>query len=188
MLEDVETHPATPDRWDDLADIFSGKGDPGRCWCAYWYLSAKACKAGWGNHRDVLESRVRGGRRPGVIAYVEGAPAGWAGVAPRAEFDRLARNRQALAAIDDRPVWSLNCLVVRREFRKRGLMRPLIRGAVRFALAEGAPAVEAYPVDYSEKPLVWDLYRGTIPALTDEGFVEVARRSPRQPIFRYWPG
>ncbi|MEM0990548.1 MAG: GNAT family N-acetyltransferase [Pseudomonadota bacterium] len=187
MRENVDVLPATPERWDDLTEIFTGRGDPGKCWCAYWYLSAKDFKAGWGNHQAVLEDRVRDGVEPGVIAYLEGDPAAWASVAPRTEFDRLVRNKQALAVVDDRPVWSLNCLVVRRDFRGRGLMRPLIRGAVAFAVAKGAPCVEAYPVDYNGKPLVWDLYRGTIPALTDVGFVEVARRSPRQPIFRYWP-
>lgn len=189
MLEQIEIHPATPDRWSDIEDVFAGKGDQGKCWCAYWYASAKAFKANWGAaNKPVLEDRVRDGAEPGVLAYLDGDPAGWAGVAPRSAFDRLVRNRQNLAPVDERPVWSLNCLVVRRAFRKQGLMRPLIRGAVDFALSRGAIAVEAYPVDTGEeKRLVWDLWLGTIAAYEDCGFVEVARRGPRQRIMRYWP-
>ena len=189
MLEEIEIHPATPERWSDIEDVFAGKGDQGRCWCAYWYLSAKERKANWGEaNKPVLRDRVRDGREPGVLAYVGGDPAGWAGVAPRSEFDRLVRNKKMLAPVDERPVWSLNCLVIRREFRKQGLMRPLIRGAVEFALSKGAIAVESYPVDTGEaKKMVWDLYLGTIPAYEDCGFVEVARRGPRQRIMRYWP-
>ena len=189
MHETIEIHPATPDRWDDAAEVFAGRGDPAKCWCAYWYATARDYKDGWGDgNRHVLESRVRAGAEPGVLAYADGVPAGWAGVAPRAAFDRLVRNRKSLAAVDDRPVWSLNCLVVRREFRRQGLMRPLIRGAVAFALAKGAIAVEAYPVDADRKLNSYDLFLGTLAAYQDEGFVEVARHAPTRPILRYWPG
>ena len=187
MLDDITTHPATPDRWADIETVFSGRGDPGKCWCAYWVLANKDFKAGWGpGNKVVLKERVEAGPPPGVIAYVEGLPAGWAGIGPRATFDRLRRSR-SIAPVDDRPVWSLNCLVVHRDFRRRGLMRPLIRGAVEFALSQGAPAVEAYPIDSEAKPTVWDLFLGTIAAYQDEGFVEVARHVPRRPIMRYWP-
>lgn len=188
MREDVDIHPATPDRWPALVEVFSGRGDPGKCWCAFWTEPRKSFRAGWGEaNRDVLERRVRSDRPPGVLAYVDGEPAGWAGVAPRTEFDRLLRNSGKLAPVDDRPVWSLNCLVVRRDFRKQGLMRPLIRGAVDFALGHGAPAVEAYPVDTPAKKTAWDLFLGTIEAYRECGFVEVDRRGPRQVIMRYWP-
>jgi len=187
MLDDIEIHPAAPDRWPDLESIFAGRGDPGKCWCAYWYLSNKAFRAGWGEaNKPVLEDRVKGGVEPGVLAYVAGEPAGWAGIAPRSEFDRLVRSK-ALGPVDDRPVWALNCLVVRRQFRRRGLMRPLIRGAVAHAVTHGAIAVEAYPVDSGAKPTAWDLFLGTMTAYREEGFVEVARRLERRPILRYWP-
>ncbi len=188
MLEDVDIHPATPDRWPDLEDIFSGKGDPGKCWCAYWCASAKDFKAGWGpNNKPVLKTRVTDGIEPGVIAYFSGEPAGWAGIAPRSAFDRLVRNKASLKAVDDRPVWSLNCLVVRREFRRQGLMRALIRGAVEFAQSKGAIAVEAYPIDSKRKLLSYDLFLGTKTAYEDTGFVEVARHTSTRPIMRYWP-
>lgn len=187
MLDEIAIHPATPDRWTDLEDVFAGKGDAGKCWCAFWYLPNKEYRAEWGQHKPFMEAKIREGAVPGVIAYVSGEPAGWAGIAPRSTFDRLVRNKKTLAAIDDRPVWSLNCLVVRREFRKRGLMRPLIRGAVEFGLTNGAIAIEAYPVVTQNKRNHWDLFLGTIAAYEDCGFVEVASRGPRQRIMRYWP-
>lgn len=188
MMDDLEIHPASPDRWGDLEEIFAGKGDPGKCWCAYWYASAKEFKTGWGEaNKPALADRVQSGTEPGVIAYVAGDPAGWAGIAPRSAFDRLVRNKASLAAVDQRPVWSLTCLVVRREFRRQGLMRPLIRGAVAFALSKGAVAVEAYPIDADRKLMSYDLFLGTLAAYEEAGFVEVARHAPTRPIMRYWP-
>lgn len=188
MRDDLEIHPATSDRWSDIETVFDGPGDPAKCWCAFWYASNKAFRDGWGDgNRHVLQDRVEGGLEPGVLAYIDGLPAGWAGVAPRSAFDRLVRNKQSLRAVDDRPVWSLNCLVVRREYRKQGLMRALIEGATNFALAKGAIAVEAYPVESDRKLTHYDLFYGSLAAYQDLGYVEVARHTATRPILRYWP-
>jgi hypothetical protein len=66
-------------------------------------------------------------------------------------------------------------------------MRPLIRGALDFALSKGAIAVEAYPVDAARKMTSYDLFLGTVQAYHDIGFVEVARHTPTRPVLRYWP-
>ena len=49
--------------------------------------------------------------------------------------------------VDDVPVWSIICVVVRGGHRKQGVTRHLVEGAVAYAASQGAPAVEAYPVD-----------------------------------------
>jgi GNAT superfamily N-acetyltransferase len=49
--------------------------------------------------------------------------------------------------VDDVPVWSIICVVVRGGHRGKGVTSHLIEGAVHYAAARGAPAVEAYPVD-----------------------------------------
>jgi GNAT superfamily N-acetyltransferase len=52
-----------------------------------------------------------------------------------------------LLPVDDVPVWSIVCLVVRAGHRKQGVTGHLIEGAVAYAASRRAPAVEAYPVD-----------------------------------------
>ena len=123
------------------------------------------------------------GEEPGIIAYVGGEPAAWVSVAPRTEFDRLRRSRN-FAAIDDTPVWAVNCFVVAKPFRRHELMAVLARAAADFAFGKGAPGVEAYPIEPSGKSGAGDLYMGTVGALTKAGFEEVARPLPRRPIMR----
>jgi hypothetical protein len=184
---EVTIRPATPDRWPDVEAVFRGCADASRCWCAYWYLPNREFKAGWGQgNRHVLHGRVAAGLEPGVLAYAGETPAGWAGIAPRGEFDRLRRSKP-LAPVDERPAWALNCFVVTKQFRRQGLMRPLIRGAVAHAVAHGATTIEAYPVD-SGKPSSWDLFLGSPAAFREAGFTEVARRLPRRPILRWEAG
>ena len=83
---------------------------------------------------------------PGVLAYLDGDVVGWAGVAPRSELHPIENSRK-IPHIDDLPVWSIWCIRVRPGFRKRGITHALIDGAIDYARASGAPAVESYPVD-----------------------------------------
>lgn len=35
MIE-LEVHPATPSRWEDLAVVIGGSAVANKCWCAFW--------------------------------------------------------------------------------------------------------------------------------------------------------
>ena len=177
-------HAATPDRWADVDALFASCGDARQCWCAFWYRSHKAFRAGKGDdNRRFLEAMIREGRTPGVIAYRNGAVVGWCGIAPRTAQDRLGRSR-VLAPVDDVDVWSITCFVIARPQRRKGLMRPLIEAAVAHAAAAGATMIEAYPLDAQRKIYSGEIFVGTIAAFRDCGFLEVARRSPTRPIMR----
>jgi len=176
--------PVTPERWPDLVAVMNGCSYGRKCWCAYWYLPNKDFKAGWGEkNRAVLETLVREGKEPGLIAYMDGVPAAWVSVAPRDNFDRLNRSRH-FAPTDDLPVWAINCFVVAKRFQRQGLMRKLIEAAAAFAFAKGAPGVEGYPIAASGAWAASELYHGSIGAFADAGFSEAARPLPRRRIMR----
>jgi GNAT superfamily N-acetyltransferase len=86
--------------------------------------------------------------------------------------------------VDDQPVWSINCFFIDRHYRRSGLTRLLIEEAVQFAKSRGATIVEAYPIDVHEKVSSSRIYYGVADTFRKAGFVEVARRSPEQPIMR----
>ncbi|MFK3734494.1 GNAT family N-acetyltransferase [Streptomyces sp. NPDC088090] len=110
---------------------------------------------------------------PGVLAYDGDVPAGWAAVAPRAET-AFARSRK-IPHVDDLPVWSLWCVRVRPGHRKRGVSHALIEGAVAFARAHGAPAVEAYPLDNGDARVDLTMaYAGLRKNFERAGFVKAA--------------
>jgi GNAT superfamily N-acetyltransferase len=183
-MDGIEIVKATPDRWDELARLLASCGDARGCWCGFWYLSHREYKAGWGEgNRRFLQALVAAGAEPGVLARRDGRAIGWCGVAPRARQGRLARSR-VLAPVDDAPVWSITCLVVAKDCRRQGLMRPLIAGAVAHARDRGARIIEAYPIDPQRRMSSSELYTGTLAGFLDHGFREVARRSPQRPIVR----
>lgn len=150
-----------------------------------WRLPRAEFEKGKGaGNRTALRRRVRSGHPPGVLAYVADAPVGWCAVAPRDEYVYLARSR-VLRPIDDRPVWSISCLFIAKEYRGHGLSVELLRAAVEMAGKAGAEIVEGYPIiPYRERVPPVFAWTGTLSAFLAAGFEEVARGSPMRPIVR----
>jgi GNAT superfamily N-acetyltransferase len=152
----------------------------------YWRLPRPHFEAGKGPRNRAALRELVDRRPPGVLGYFEAQPAAWCAVAPRAEFIRL-ENSRLLKPVDEKPVWSISCLFVRRDVRKRGISTQIITAAALWAAGQGATAVEAYPTDAQKAqpdPFIWT---GTRSAYAKAGFTEVARRSPNRPIMRWIP-
>lgn len=145
-----ETHPVTPDRFEDFADVINRNRRPTHCWCLSHRIRAQEVTelGGTGEHAREQAARALCEREhpPGVVTYLGGLPVGWCNIGPRAEIPRL-RDSTLMRPVDDLPVWSIVCVVVRSGYRRRGVTRHLIDGAVEYAASHGAPAVEAHPVD-----------------------------------------
>ncbi len=186
-LDEIAIHPLTPDRWADLEALFGEHGAVGGCWCMFYRLAARRYEAqrGEGN-RLALKAIVDSGRVPGLLAYQANEPVAWVSVAPRSEFARLSRSRM-LRPVDNSPVWSIVCLFVRQDHRRQGVSLRLVRGAVEWAVSQGARIIEAYPLDI-ENPAYPDALAemGFMSTFSEAGFSEVTRNSPRRPIMRYY--
>ncbi len=139
--------PTTDARWPDVVTLLGGSTERG-CWCQAWRGSSSALGfTGPAANRDALRAQiVAGDFAPGVIAYLGADPVGWCGLGPRAAMPRLVKSR-TIPTIDDAPVWSIGCFVVRPGYRRRGVARALLAGAIDYARSRGAPAIEAYPID-----------------------------------------
>ena len=186
----LEVRPLTVATWPDFEQLFGPRGAYGGCWCMWWRLTRKEFESqhGEGNRR-AMKAIVESGVVPGILGYLDGAPAAWCSVAPREQFVALERSR-VMARIDEQPVWSIVCFFVAREARRRGLMRPMIRAAVEHAARHGGRVVEAYPTlprDGDLPPV--SSFMGLPAAFAAEGFVEVARPSARRVVMRhFWAG
>jgi GNAT superfamily N-acetyltransferase len=176
--------PATKERWNDLVTLFGERGACGGCWCMFWRVPRKQFEAekGDGNKR-ALKRIVAKQRAPGILAYCGDEVIGWCAVAPRSEYVALERSR-ILKPVDDQPVWSVSCLFVKKEYRRKGVSGKLLKAAVDFAMKSGAKIVEGYPTEANQTMADPFLWHGVSSAFTSAGFHEVARRSPTRPIMR----
>ena len=140
-------HPVTPDRFEDLADVINPHRRANHCWCLSHRLRPEDIEElGGGRREQAMRRLCERENPPGVLAYAGSRPVAWCNIGPRSEIPRLVRSR-LIRAVDEVPVWSIVCLVVRSGHRRQGVTAPLIEGAIASARSRGAPAVEAYPVE-----------------------------------------
>lgn len=179
----MEFHPLIPERWAELEKLFGKHGAAGGCWCMWWRQTRAEFSGQHGEpNRIAFKAIVESGIVPGLLAYSDGEPVGWCAVEPRESYPALGRSR-ILARVDDEPVWSVPCFYVARHFRGRGLMGELLTAAINWAGRHGARIVEAYPLEPKSNLHDSSIY-SVVPVFREAGFVEVLRRSERQPIMR----
>jgi len=171
----ITIRPATLARFDDVA-IMLGPKNPNSsvCWCLSHRIDAKTNGALAGQARgEYVKKLCSRPVAPGVLAYDEHEVVGWAAVAPRSELP-FARSTR-IPHVDDLPVWSVWCIRIRPGHRGKGISHALLDGAVAYARAKGAPAVEGYPVDNDgQKVDLTMAYVGTRKLCEDAGFIKAA--------------
>lgn len=180
----ISTLPATPERWDDLVAVFGRRGDdPGWCWCQRFMKPST-------DNRESLCSEVRSSSvPPGVLAFVDGTPAGWSRVMPRVAVPLVQRNRALRRVLaDEAGAWWITCFAVDRRYRPIGVGKALLGAAVAHAAHHGATAIEGHPVDTdaleASRVGASALFTGTMRTFLACGFREIGRTYPSRPVMR----
>ena len=169
----IQVRPATS--FEDVRTMVGPKRpDANVCWCLSYRIPSKENLALTGTARgERVKELLAEDIPPGVLAYDGDEVVGWAAVHPRAGTS-FARNRR-IPRVDDLDVWSLWCIRVRPGHRGQGIAHHLVRGAVDFARACGAPAIEGYPVDNAGRKVDLTMaYVGTRALFERAGFVKAA--------------
>jgi GNAT superfamily N-acetyltransferase len=145
---EVQIFPATADRFDDVATLLKPKReDVPACWCLTYRLTSSEFSVLKGKERPAyLQDLCTREHAPGILAYLDGVPVGWCAFGLRSEMGRLVRSR-TIPKVDDTPVWSIVCFVVRPGYRRKGVASKMLEGAIDYASSCGARMLEAYPVE-----------------------------------------
>lgn len=151
----------------------------------YWRLKRKDYEAqkGTGNKRE-MKKLINSGVIPGILAFENAEPVGWCSVAPRDDF-LVLENSRILKRIDDKLVWSIVCLFIKKNYRNLGLSVQLLKAAKKYVKEQGGRILEGYPVE-PKKDKMPDAFAwtGLASAFLEAGFKEQLRRSETRPIMR----
>ncbi|MFD1720679.1 GNAT family N-acetyltransferase [Amnibacterium endophyticum] len=181
----MEVRAATEVPWSDVEGLFADGGDPSTCSCQWFRMSGPAFEAlSDSERRDRLRAECAGPEPgPGVVALRDDVPVGWCGVGPMSGYPRLGRSPLLRGTSAD---WAVTCFVVPERFRRQGIARALIAGAVDHARASGADSLVAVPVDVAARPAATaaELYHGPLALFLEAGFTEVARPSAARAVVR----
>jgi GNAT superfamily N-acetyltransferase len=197
VIEDTQVtfRPANEASWEDLQRVF-GTVDAGQCQCQRfkirgWMWSVSTLDERMGMLQDQTACATPdASSTSGLIAYVDGEPAGWVAVEPRTAYVKLRTSRvpwtDRSEDKDDESVWSVTCMVVRKGFRGRGLTYQLARATIDHARSRGARALEAYPMfTQPGKTITWgELHVGPHQAFEEAGFHQVSHPTLRRTVMR----
>jgi GNAT superfamily N-acetyltransferase len=142
---DIRVVPASEERWTDVVTMLGGDLDKG-CWCQAWRGRDEIARQTGENRPETLRRQLQDDPPPGFLAYIADEVVGWAGVSVRTQTPRLMKSR-TIPLVDDQPVWSIGCFLIRVGHRRKGVASALLDGIIRSAREAGAPVVEAYPID-----------------------------------------
>ena len=91
----VDVRPANEASWDDLVAVFGERGYPAVCWCQrqvlgdrVWYGTPPEERARL-LHEQTSCGDPDAPATSGLVAYLDGEPAGWVAVGPRPSYRRL---------------------------------------------------------------------------------------------------
>jgi GNAT superfamily N-acetyltransferase len=197
-VPEVTVVPANEASWEDLQAVFGTRGDPSRCQCQRYKMQPKESWASVGAQELAFRFRRQtdcghptSGTTTGIVAYLDGEPAGWCAVEPRSVYPRLLRDCRVpwVGRAEDKAddtVWAVTCFVTRTGFRRRGVSRALAAAAVDFARDRGARALEGYPmITQPGQEIQWgELHVGSRSVFADAGFTEVSHPTLRRVVMR----
>jgi GNAT superfamily N-acetyltransferase len=195
LADQVAVVPANEASWEDLAAIFGG-ADAGRCQCQRFKVLGWIWRDSTQPERTAMLRAQTACGDPGaagtsgLVAYVDGEPAGWAAVQPRIAYPKLRTSPVPWTGRqedrDDPDIWAVTCFVVRTGYRGRGLTYHLARATIGFARERGARALEAYPmITQPGKVITWgELHVGACQVFTEAGFEQVSHPTVRRVVTR----
>jgi GNAT superfamily N-acetyltransferase len=187
----VRVTPLTEDLLGAWAALFDASGSA--CFCRYWHFEGN--KNAWlarcfgepTENREEQAGLVRAGaiEARGLVALEREEAVGWMKLAPRALLPKLRRQGayRALDLGDDDGVWSVGCLLVRPDRRRRGVARALVEAAPAQVRAWGGRAVEAYPHRVDHAPHDEEAWMGPEGVLASLGWSAVHDVAP-YPVYR----
>jgi len=147
----------TPELRDDFLNFFDHDAFADNpawfgCYCMYFHFRGTQKewnKRSTSENREAISTLINHGEAHGLLAYVNGRPAGWCHAAPRTAIPKLKLYRE-FAVEDPERVGSIVCFVIAKPYRCRGIARRLLDAACDTFTRQGLALAEAYPRKHSE--------------------------------------
>ena len=187
LLEDITIEPLSKKNWDKFVRLFGERGACGNCWCMSFRLPKKEWEEGklHDGNKNAMKKLVQDNRPAGILGMYKGQAIAWCALAPREDFVKL-ENSRVHKRIDDKPVWSIPCFFVKKDYRRKGVSVAMLKGIITYAKKKHIKILEAYPAIPTQERLP-DAFAwiGLYTSFKRAGFTIVDRTSKHRPMVRY---
>lgn len=183
MTPKIRIERLTPERRDDFLRFFDHERGPAfadnsdwaKCYCHFYHVP-RAIE--WKNldgdaNRMAMTARIEAAEMDGFLAYAGDEVVGWLNAQPRARLPHcMARMGIAAPRVDAPPESSavIVCFVIAPSWRRRGVARALVAGALASFAARGIRVVDAFPFNSGGSTAATDHYHGPASLFREAGF------------------
>jgi len=119
----------------------------------------------------------------GVLVYHNRRPVGWCQFGPSKELPRID-NMKDYTPSQQEDLWRITCFFTDRDYRRKGVAKAALNGALHYMKQYGAEVVEAYPVDPRKRHSSNMLWNGTPDLFNSAGFTKVRKLGRERWIFK----
>ncbi len=164
-------------------DAFPDNPDWAPCYCNFYFVGSTGKpwdeRTAEENRADVSQ-RIRLGKMPGYLAYLEDRPVGWCLAAPKMELPTITME-EAFSTSDLEHTGAIVCFIVAGPYRRIGIAQRLFEAACESLREAGMRFLEAYPRTMAHDDA--ENCRGPLGMYRDAGF-EVVREVGRLVVVR----
>jgi ribosomal protein S18 acetylase RimI-like enzyme len=177
-VSQYEIRALSSETWDafvDLCNRHSGGGFGG-CFCTWFHRETHSAPGSStvpqpADYTQEFKRRlVETGRAHAALVFDGETAVGWAQYGSPDELPGISHRKEVQAA-GSPPDWRITCIFVDRRYRRRGITRTAVDGALELIAAAGGGTVESYPQDTAGKKVSASfLYNATRSTFEQAGF------------------
>jgi GNAT superfamily N-acetyltransferase len=188
FINKLTFEPLTKNNWDKFVQLFGSRGACSNCWC----MSFRRNKSDFmeGKQRDgnknLMKKLVWENKPTGILGFYKEQAIAWCAFAPREVYVKI-ENSRVHKHIDDKPVWSIPCFFIDKNFRRKGVSVAMLKAIINYAAEKKIPVIEAYPTIPTQEKLP-DIFAwiGLYKSFEKAGFEIADRTSKNRPMVRYY--
>lgn len=183
---DYEIQPLSPQTWQAFAGLVERhNGIFGGCWCTYFHPECADRLPGYEGSRLMKKALVESGRAHAALVMIGDEAVAWAEFGPPDELPNIHHRKQYLAEADLIPDYRITCIFVDKRYRKQGLAKVALVGALGLIAAQGGGVVEGYPHEIGEKRMNNSfVYNGTRAMYEEAGFDFIRSKGLKNTVMR----
>jgi ribosomal protein S18 acetylase RimI-like enzyme len=174
------------DTWRDfelLAERHNGIW--GGCWCTWFHQSADVVRGSSEDNRALKKRLVLEGRSHAALVYDHDSAIAWCQFGTPEELPAIYHKKEVESVDYIMPDWRITCLFVDKKYRKLGVAKHALLGALEIIKKRGGGCVESYPQDTNGKTTSSSfLYNGTVSLFSACGFKLIQSKGKNHTVMR----
>jgi GNAT superfamily N-acetyltransferase len=185
-MSDYLVRPLGTDTWDAFAALAERhNGVWGGCWCTYFHPTCAERGQSAEINRGIKQRLVNEGVAHAALVFDGDRAVAWCEYGTPDELPNVQHGKQYLAELDILPDYRLTCFFVDRDYRRRGMARVALDGALHLIAQAGGGVVESYPQDTDgTRTSASFLYNATRSLFEQAGFTYIRSKGKKHSVMR----